>query len=162
MYFHPSFIIPLKITLRGRFGRAKELRTLQLFDESVEGRTFQFDWRKRYNVLVVSADSRTFTLYANDFKTLRSHGPSKLEIEESMWIVPYLKQYNAGREVLLCGKTHPYMHACHCDRPSICLVFLRKVSGQYVWKRSKYSRWNDEATSCGCDAYHVVAWVGKS
>jgi hypothetical protein len=48
-------------------------------------------------------------LYENDFKNLQSHGPSKFEIDFSMWLVPYVKEYIRKRADLLCGKSHSFM-----------------------------------------------------
>ena len=79
---HNFVLISLCVT--SMCGRSKEIRTLQLFNECVEGKEFHFDWKTKCNVFVVSADEGKFTLYENDFKNLRSHGPSKFEIDSSM------------------------------------------------------------------------------
>jgi hypothetical protein len=84
-------------------GRLKEICTLQLFNECMEGKEFHFDWKTKCNVFVVSADAGKFTLYKNDFKNVQSHGPSKFEIDDSMWLVPYVKEYIRKRTDLLCG-----------------------------------------------------------
>lgn len=104
---HDFVMISLYIT--SMCGRSKELRTLELFSESVEGREFRFDWQRKCNVFVVSADGNKFTLYENDFKNLRSHGPSKFELNDSMWLIPYLKEYIGKRSSLLRGEYHPFM-----------------------------------------------------
>ncbi|CAB3988315.1 Hypothetical predicted protein [Paramuricea clavata] len=104
---HDFVLISLYVT--SMCGRSKEIRTLQLFQECVEGKEFHFDWKTKCNVFVVSADEGKFTLYENDFKNLRSHGPSKFEIDSSMWLVPYVKEYIRKRTDLLCGKSHSFM-----------------------------------------------------
>jgi hypothetical protein len=104
---HDFVLISLYVT--SMCGRSKEIRTLQLFNECVEGKEFHFDWKTKCNVFVVSADEGKFTLYENDFKNLRSHGPSKFEIDSSMWLVPYVKEYIRKRTDLLCGKSHSFM-----------------------------------------------------
>ena len=97
------------VYLTSMCGRSKELYSLQLFDERKKGSPFQFDFRIDCNVLVYHRDQRTITIYENDFKTVRTHGPSKFVIDQSMWILFYLKKYIALRESLLRGKLHKYL-----------------------------------------------------
>ena len=104
---HDFVLLSLYVT--SMCGRSKEMRTLELFRESEDGKKFRFDWEKKCNVLVVSSDEGKFTLYENDFKNLRSHGPSKFEINDPEWLIPYLKEYIRKRDDLLCGKSHSFM-----------------------------------------------------
>ena len=104
---HDFVLISLYVTCM--CGRSRELRTLQLFNERVEGKEFHFDWKTKCNIFVVSAGEEKFTLYENDFKNIRSHGPSKFEIDSSMWLIPYVKEYIGKRTELLCGKSHSFM-----------------------------------------------------
>ena len=104
---HDFLMVSLYVT--SMCGRSKEVRTLELFDESVEGKQFQFDWRRKCNVFVVSATLDKFTLYENDFKNLNSHGPSRFELDSSMWLIAYLKEYLVVRKTLLNGKSHAFM-----------------------------------------------------
>ena len=99
----------LSIYLTSMCGRSKELRTLQLFDELEKGETFQFEWRKKSNVLVVSSDRSTYTIYENDFKTVKSHGPAKFVIDSTSWLIPFLQRYVENRKILLRGNQHNYV-----------------------------------------------------
>ena len=105
---HDFVMVALYVTTM--CGRSKELRTLQLFNESEEGKEFKFNWRQKCNVFVVSAGlDKKFTLYENDFKNLKTHGPSKFELDNSMWLIPYVKEYVRKRQDLLNGKSHSFM-----------------------------------------------------
>ena len=109
-------------------GRSKELYSLQMFDERKEGSPFQFDFRIDCNVLVYHRDQRTITIYENDFKTVRTHGPSKFVIDQSMWILPYLKKYIALRESLLRGKSHKYSFTSSFFSNYLAGLFKREVN----------------------------------
>ena len=131
---HDFVLIALYVT--NLCGRAKELRTLRVFDESKEGRSFVFDWKVRCNVLVVSRDGE-FTLYENDFKTLSTHGPARTCLSEPCWLVDYMKLYLVERveRLLKAGNEHDYVFFGKQGKPftapSLCVymasVFKREI-----------------------------------
>jgi hypothetical protein len=105
---HDFLMVALYVT--SMCGRSKELRTLEIFDESSEGKEFAFDWTREYNVFVVSAGMDKFTLYENDFKNVACHGPSKFELDNSLWLIPYIKEYLRKRHDLINGcPAHSFM-----------------------------------------------------
>ena len=105
-----------------------EVRTLELFHKSLESKEFEFDWRRRCNVFVVSADENEFTLYENDFKHVKTCGASKFQMDNSMWLIPYVKDYVQKRQDLLCGKSHPYMFMTITGFPFSSSSFVQSVS----------------------------------
>lgn len=104
---HDFILISLYVT--SLCGRAKELRTLKIYDELKAGRQFVFDWKVKCNVLVLSSVDEKFILYENDFKTLSAHGPAKTNLDEPRWLVDYLKLYVNVRIELLTAKPHDFM-----------------------------------------------------
>ena len=126
---HDFIMIALYVT--SMCGRSKEVRTLELFDESLESQEFEFDWRRRCNVFVVSADENEFTLYENDFKNVKTRGPSKFQMDNSMWLIPYVKEYVRKRQDLLCGKSHPYIFMTTTGLPFSSSSFTAYLSSLF-------------------------------
>ena len=124
---HDFLMIPLNVT--SMCARSKEVRTL--FHESLESKEFEFDWRKRCNVFVTSADENEFTLYENDFKNGKTRGPSKFQLDNSMWLIPYVKEHVRKRQDLLCGKSHPYKFMTITDLPFSSSSFTAYFSSQF-------------------------------
>ena len=126
---HDFLMIALYVT--SMCGRSKELRTLEFFHESLEGKEFQFDWKRTCNVFVVSADEKHFTLYENDFKNVKNRGPSKFEMDSSMWLIPYVKEYVCKRQDLLSGKSHSFMFMTVTGLPFSSSSFTSYLSGLF-------------------------------
>ena len=126
---HDFLMIALYVT--SICGRSKELRTLEFFHESLEGKEFQFDWKRRCNVFVVSADEKHFTLYENYLKSVKSRGLSKFEMDSSMWLIPYMKEYVCKRQNLLSGKSHSFMFMTVTGLPFSSSSFTSYLSGLF-------------------------------
>ena len=128
---HDFLMVALYVTIM--CGCSKEVRTLELFEveESLEGQEFQFDWQRKCNVFVVSAGLDKLTLYENDFKNLKSHGPSKFELDSSMWLIAYRKEYLGVGKTLLNGKSHTFMFMTATGLPFTSSSFTVYVSALF-------------------------------
>ena len=116
---------------------------IALYVTSMCGREFQFDWKRRCNVFVVSADEKHFTLYENDFKNVKSRGPSKFEMDSSVrsglfrtWKSTFAKDRICFLVNLTRSCSWPWLVCSFPPRPlrRICRVCLRK---KWVFARGR-------------------------
>jgi hypothetical protein len=103
-YLH-DFVM-LSMYLRVNPGRLKEIRTLQVFVESV-GNEFDVAQFLNENVIAFKND-KTVSLIEDDYKTVNSTGPRNSDLSEDEMLVYYLHQYNLARPTLLQAKSHNY------------------------------------------------------
>ena len=82
-------------------------------------------------MFVVSTALDRFTLYENDFKNLNSHGPCKFELDSSMWLIAYLKEYLVVRRTLLNGKSHTFMFMTATGLPFSSSSFTTYLSALF-------------------------------
>ena len=82
-------------------------------------------------MFVVSTALDRFTLYENDFKNLNSHGPCKFELDSSMWLIAYLKEYLVVRRTLLNGKSHTFMFMTATGLPFSSSSFATYLSALF-------------------------------
>lgn len=105
-YLH-DFVL-LCLYTRALPGRGKELRTLQLIDHTTSERQFQADSVEELNALHFQSDG-SVTLTEVDFKTVKTMGPSKIDLTDDEWLVYFIKIYaQKYRPTLLLGKNHKY------------------------------------------------------
>ena len=64
-------------------------------------------------------------------KNVKSRGPSKFEMDSSMWLIPYIKEYVCKRQDLLSGKSHSFMFMIVTGLPSSSSSFTAYVSGLF-------------------------------
>ena len=64
---------------------------------------------------MVCAGLDKFTLYENDFKNLKNHGPSKFELDSSMWLIAYLKEYLRDSLAELIPLSLKHQQRTYCD-----------------------------------------------
>ena len=69
--------------------------------------------------------------YENDFKNVKSRGPSKFETDSSMWLIPYVKEYVCKRQDLLSGKSHSFMFMTVTGLPFSSSSFTSYLSGLF-------------------------------
>jgi hypothetical protein len=103
---HLHDFVMLSMYLRVNPGRSKEIRTLQVFVESV-GNEFDVAQFLNKNVIAFKND-KTVSLIEDDYKTVNSTGPRNFDLSEDEMLVYYLHQYNLARPTLLQAKSHNY------------------------------------------------------
>ena len=126
----------LSMYLRVNPGRSKEIRTLQVFVESVAGKEFDATQFVNKNVIAYKNDESVI-LVEDNFKTVNSNGPRIFDLSEDEMLVYYLHQYNLVRPTLLQAKSHNYFFVNTSGDPfknssSLCVylgnLFEREVS----------------------------------
>ena len=105
-YLHDFTLLSLYI--RALPGRCKEIRTLLLIDNSESDEPFSIRNDETLNALVFEYDGGIH-LIESDFKTVRTTGPSRIELTDDEWLVYFLKLYAVEhRPALLLGHDHRY------------------------------------------------------
>lgn len=105
-YLH-DFVL-LCLYTRALPGRGKELRTLQLIDHTKSEQQFQADNVEESNALHFQSDGSVI-LTEVDFKTVKTMGPSRIDLTDDEWLVYFIKIYaQKHRPTLLLGKDHKF------------------------------------------------------
>ena len=119
----------LSLYIRASPGRAKELRTMQIIDNTLSDEGFSPGDAEGMNAILFERDG-SVQLIETDFKTVKNMGPSKIDLSDDAHLIYFIKLYaSEHRPRLLLGQSHDYLFLNARGHPFLSTSAVSKYIG---------------------------------